>query len=201
MPTHLRWLNAWSQREPSVPRPSTLSSLRRPLALSPIRAWASSASSPWPHTSSALCSASWSPAAVNSLCSWRRFTLGGVTLTTFIQPADWVIPIVVPYPNPINPNPWHLLITMPNLYLWICWLNIHFLNNSKLTPPKMFPEPAFLLLRSARRHSVEGPATVEERDGEAASASILPKREAARAVGDAARWAFHFRIGKVRVKR
>lgn len=99
---YLRWLNACSQCEPSV----SLLLLRGPLlwlrALSPIRAWASSASSLWLQISCALCSASWSPAALNSLWSWHRFTL-----------------------------------------------------------LKMLAEPAFLALRSASRHSEEGPATTE----------------------------------------
>lgn len=72
---YLRWLNACSQCEPSV----SLLLPRVPLlwlcALSPNRASASSVSSLWLQMSCALCSASWSPAALNSLLSWHRFTL------------------------------------------------------------------------------------------------------------------------------
>ena len=103
---YLRWLKARSQCEPSASLPLDLSPLLWPRALSPIKAWASSASSPCPQTNWALCSASWSPAALNSLWSCHRFT-----------------------------------------------------------SLKMFPEPAFLLLLSASRHSGEGPATMEGGEG------------------------------------
>lgn len=100
--SYLRWLKAWSQCAPSASLPLALRPLLWLRALSPIKAWASSASSLWPQTSWALCSASWSPAVRKSLWSCHRLTL-----------------------------------------------------------LKMFPEPAFLLLLSASRHSGEGLATME----------------------------------------
>lgn len=80
---YLRWLKACSQCEPSTSLPLVRSPLLWLRALSPIKAWASSASSLWPQTSWALCSASWSPAALNSLWSCHRFTL----LKMFPEPA------------------------------------------------------------------------------------------------------------------
>lgn len=104
--SYLRWLKAWSQCAPSASLPLALRPLLWLRALSPIKAWASSASSLWPQTTWALCSASWSPAVRKSLWSCHRLTL-----------------------------------------------------------LKMFPEPAFLLLLSASRHSGEGLATMEALGG------------------------------------
>lgn len=79
----LRWLKARSQCVPNTSLPLVLSPLRWLRALSPIKALASSASSPWPQINWALCSASWSPAALKSLWSCHRFTL----LKMFAEPA------------------------------------------------------------------------------------------------------------------
>lgn len=72
---YLRWLKARIQWEPRASLLLALSPLLWLRALSPIKAWASSASSLWLQISWALCSASWSPAALNSLWSCQRFTL------------------------------------------------------------------------------------------------------------------------------